>query len=96
MSWQSIKQALTPWASPAVVVAVLLYLHGDTGDRIDRVENRIDRVGSRIDRVENRLAGLDQRMDSFDQRMAHLEGLFEGYISRPVAATDDSAGQPVQ
>ena len=55
---------LAPWISPAVIVAVMLWLHR-------RLDQRMDRLETRMDRTDSQLAELRERM-------AHLEGLLEG------------------
>ncbi|MDE0095941.1 MAG: hypothetical protein OXS40_06105 [Gammaproteobacteria bacterium] len=82
MSFTSISRTVSAWVTPALVVGMFIYLNDQASD-------------TRSEMFKYHREALD-RISGIDERMAHLEGLFEGYISRPVAATDDSAGQPVQ
>ena len=61
----------------ALLIGMMVYLIGDVGDRITRLENRID---GRIDRLEQR---INDRFDQVDARFERLEertGRIEGAI----------------
>ncbi len=73
-------EALASWATPAIVVALFLWLRADIrnlrqdlSSRMDLLDKRIDVLDKRIDSLEAR---LDKRMDGFDERLRALEAGF--------------------
>ena len=70
---------LSQWIPPAVIVALMLYLHRSTHRRMDRMEGRIREDMKR----------LDERVARLEHSQAKLEGLLEGLreaITRQPAA----------
>ena len=83
--------------SPAVIIALMLYLHRVTRQDVaqlrDDVRQDVKRLGSRMDRMETRLREdmdrLDGRVARFEHSQAKLEGLLQGLreaITRQPAA----------
>ena len=85
---------LAQWITPAVVVAVLLYMHRSIRRDMTQMETRLrqdmkqmesrleSRFDSRMDRMESRLREdmerLDRRVARLEHGQAKLEGLLEG------------------
>ncbi len=81
---------LAPWITPAVVVAVLLYMHRSIRRDMTQMETRLrqdmkemeSRFETRMDRMESRLREDMERLDGRVARLEHgqakLEGLLEG------------------
>ena len=49
---------LTQWIPPAVIIALMLYLHRSTHHRLDRVESKIGELRERMAHLEGLLEGL--------------------------------------
>ena len=92
---------LAQWITPAVVVAVLLYMHRSIRRDRTQMETRLrqdmkemeSRFETRMDRMESRLREdmerLDRRVARLEHGQAKLEGLLEGLreaITRQPAA----------
>ncbi|MCY3756951.1 MAG: hypothetical protein OXG96_04450 [Acidobacteria bacterium] len=77
---------LALWLPPAVIIALMLYLHRltrqDVAQLRDDVRQDVKRLGSRMDRMETRLREDLERLDGRVARLEHgqakLEGLLEG------------------
>ncbi len=68
---------LTPWITPALLIALFTWLRRDLGElRRDNRElnKRFDGVNKRFDEVKRELADLRERM-------AKLEGSLEGFLA---------------
>ena len=80
--------------SPAVIIALMLYLHRTTRQDMKQMEARLEsRFDSRMDRMEARIREDMERLDGRVARLEHgqakLEGLLEGLraaITRQPAA----------
>ncbi len=66
-------EALAPWATPAIVVALFLWLRVDIRNLRQDLSSRMDVLDKRIDSLEAR---FDKRMDGFDERLRALEAGF--------------------
>ena len=65
---------LTQWIPPAVIIALMIYLHRSTHRRLDRMEGRLE---SRMDGVEKQIGDLRNRLRRLQERMARLEGTLD-------------------
>lgn len=81
---------LTQWIPPAVIIAVMLYLHRSLRQqmeaRMDRMETRL---GQQTAQVRDDMKRLDDRVARLEHSQAKLEGLLEGLreaITRQPAA----------
>ena len=54
---------LAQWISPAVIIALMIYLHRSTHSRLDRVESQIGDLRDRMGRLEERMARLEGTLD---------------------------------
>ena len=69
---------LAQWIPPAVIVAIMLYLHRMTRQDLKQMESRLS---GRIDGVESKIENLRDRMDSQNgdlrDRMGRIEGTLD-------------------
>ena len=70
---------LAQWIPPAVIVALMIYLHRSTHRRLDRMETRLreDMAQLRNDMRQD-MERLDGRVARLEHGQAKLEGLLEG------------------
>ena len=66
--------ALTPWLTPALLVALFTWLRFDMREQRRELNGRIDALNKRFDDVSRELADLRERM-------ARLEGALEGFLA---------------
>ena len=59
--YHSGMDAILPWLTPAVVIAVGAWLRADLGGRMDRMDKRLDALDNRL---TGRIDGLDNRLDN--------------------------------
>ena len=78
-------EALKPWLTPALVIALFVWLRSELVSRTDKLEKRFD---ERFNGVEKRFEGVDKRFDGvmreiadLRERMARLEGALEGFLA---------------
>ena len=67
-------EALTPWLTPALVVALFAWLRHDMSELRRDVNKRFDDVNKRFDAVIREMADLRERM-------ARLEGSLDGFLA---------------
>ena len=70
-------EALTPWLTPALLVALFTWLRRDMGELrrdVRDVNKRFDDVNKRFDVITRELADLRERM-------AKLEGSLDGFLA---------------
>lgn len=72
-------QDLAPWITPALIVALFLWLRADIRDlrrdlsaRMDGLDRRFDGLEERLRAVETGLAELRGRFDGIDGQLAFL------------------------
>ena len=70
--------AIAPWLTPALVVALGAWLRADLHDLRREMRHEIGSLASRI-------ANLEQRISGLAERVAHLEGAL---LRTPAADTD--------
>lgn len=73
--------ALTPWLTPALLVALFTWLRRDVGeirrdlrDQNGRIDTLAQDIGKRFDEINRELADLRERM-------ARLEGSLDGFLA---------------
>ena len=66
--------ALTPWLTPALLVALFTWLRFDVREQRRELNGRIDALNKRFDDISRELADLRERM-------ARLEGALEGFLA---------------
>ena len=86
---------LAPWITPAVVIALFVWLRADIkglevrlNERIKRVHERIDRVHERIDRVDTRLGGVEGRLGGLEREVSEIKGKL-GFIETSILGCND-------
>lgn len=67
-------EAVAPWLTPALIVALVAWLRSELIGRTDKLEKRFDSVDKRFDGVTRELADLRERM-------ARLEGALDGFLA---------------
>ena len=83
---------LTPWLTPALLIALFAWLRldiremrRDLSGRIDKTERRIDNLGNdvnkRFDDVTGRFDDVSRELGELRERMAKLEGSLEGFLA---------------
>lgn len=71
---------VTQWISPAVIIALMLFLHRVTRQDIRQVE---ERLGSRISKLESHSDELSGEVSTLRERMARVEGQLEQDLRYP-------------
>ena len=59
---------LAQWASPAIIIAIVVLLWRQTNGRLDQVNRRIDHLADNLASVDRRLASLDGRITGWQDR----------------------------
>ena len=59
---------LAQWASPAIVIAIVVLLWRQTNGRLDQVGTRIDHLADSLASVDRRLASLEGRITGWQDR----------------------------
>ena len=59
---------LAQWASPAIVIAIVVLLWRQTNGRLDHVGTRIDHLADSLASVDRRLASLEGRITGWQDR----------------------------
>ena len=72
-------EALTPWLTPALLVALVAWLRSEFISRTDKLEKRFD---ARFDAIDKRFEGVDARFDAIDKRFEGVDKRFEGVGKR--------------
>ena len=67
-------EALTPWLTPALIVALGAWLRAD----ISAVNKRIDQLSGEINK---RFDHVGRELGDLRERMARLEGALEGFLA---------------
>lgn len=76
----------TDFLSPAVIVAVVVFLQRATNNRIADTNNRITDTNNRIDALAKTVTELARTVADVDRRLATLEGRIAGWQDRPPLA----------
>ncbi len=67
-------EAIAPWLTPALLVALVAWLRSELISRTDKLDKRFDGIDKRFDGVIREIADLRERM-------ARLEGALEGFLA---------------
>ena len=67
-------EALAPWLTPALLLALFAWLRSEFVSRMDKLEKRFDGVDKRFD-------GVTRDIGDLRERMARLEGALEGFLA---------------
>ena len=73
--------ALTPWLTPALLVAVFTGLRLDVREQGVRLNGRMDALNKRFDDVNKRFDDVNRELADLRERMAKLEGSLEGFLA---------------
>ena len=85
-------EALTPWLTPALLVALFTWLRFDIREQRRELNGRVealakdttkrfDEVGRRFDEVGRRFDEVSRALADLRERMAKLEGSLEGFLA---------------
>lgn len=81
-------ETITPWLTPALVVALFVWLRSELVRQTDKLEGRINKLDERFDGVNARFDDVNKRFDTvlreiagLRERMAKLEGILEGFVA---------------
>ena len=74
-------EALTPWLTPALLVALIAWLRSELVGRTDKLEKRLDGIDKRFDGIDKRFDGVTRDIADLRERMAKLEGALEGFLA---------------
>ncbi len=81
-------EALTPWLTPALIVALFAGLRKDiSAVRTDisavnkRIDHLSDETNKRFDEVNKRFDHVGREFGDLRERMARLEGALEGFLA---------------
>lgn len=80
-------EALTPWMTPAIVVAVLIYMHRTQRRAAEHMEARlrqdVSQLGTRLREDMKQLESrLESRMDRMESRLREDMKRLDGRVSR--------------
>ena len=71
-------EQVTPWITPAIVLALFVWLRSDIRDlRREMSETRRD-LTSRMDGLSSRMDSFDERLRALETGLAELRGRFDG------------------
>ena len=71
-------EAITLLLTPALVVALFVWLRSEVVNRTDKLERRFDAL---TDNVNKRFDGVTHEIADLRERMAKLEGALEGFVA---------------
>ncbi len=64
---------VSPWLTPAIIIALFLWLRADIRSLEGRIDKRFDGIDQRFDGIDQRFDGIDQRLDGPDERLRAVE-----------------------
>ena len=77
-------EALAPWLTPALLIALVAWLRSELISRTDKLEKRFearfDAIDKRFDGVGKRFEGVGKRFDGVDKRFDGVDKRFDGVI----------------
>ena len=77
--------AVTPWLTPALLIALFAWLRFDIRAQRRELNGRIDTligdVNKRFDGVDKRFDQVNREFADLRERMAKLEGSLEGFLA---------------
>ena len=71
-------EAVTPLLTPALVVALFVWLRSELINRTDKLDRRFDAL---TENVNKRFDGVTHEIGDLRERMARLEGALEGFLA---------------
>ena len=71
-------EVVAPWLTPALVIALFVWLRSELISRTDRLEKRFD---DRFNGIDKRFDGVIREIADLRERMARLEGALEGFLA---------------
>ena len=74
-------EALTPWLTPALLVALFTWLRFDLREQRREFNGRIDGLNKRFDDVNKRFDDVNRELADLRERMAKLEGSLDGFLA---------------
>ena len=74
-------EALTPWLTPALLVALFTWLRFDLREQCWEFNGRIDGLNKRFDDVNKRFDDVNRELTDLRERMAKLEGSLDGFLA---------------
>ena len=71
-------EVVAPWLTPALVIALFVWLRSELISRTDKLEKRFD---DRFNGIDKRFDGVIREIADLRERMARLEGALEGFLA---------------
>ena len=73
--------ALTPWLTPALPIALFTWLRRDTGELRRALRELNGRIDTLTKDVNQRFDDVKRELSELRERMAKLEGALEGFLA---------------
>ena len=73
--------ALTPWLTPALLVALFTWLRRDMGELRRDVREQNGRIGTLAQDMNKRFDEVNRELADMRERMAKLEGSLDGFLA---------------
>ena len=73
--------ALTPWLTPALLVALFTWLRRDMGELLRDVREQNGRIGTLAQDMNKRFDEVNRELADLRERMAKLEGSLDGFLA---------------
>ena len=73
--------ALTPWLTPALLIALFTWLRRDTGELRRNLRELNGRIDTLTKDVNQRFDDVKRELSELRERMAKLEGALEGFLA---------------
>lgn len=73
--------ALTPWLTPALLIALFTWLRRDTGELRRDLRELNGRIDTLTKDVNQRFDDVKRELSELRERMAKLEGAIEGFLA---------------
>ena len=72
---------ITPWITPALLVALFAWLRLDMREQRREVREEIRGLNKRFDEVSKRFDQVQHELGDLRERMAKLEGSLDGFLA---------------
>ena len=73
--------ALTPWLTPALLLALFSWLRRDMGELRRDIREQGTRIGTLAQEMNKRFDEVNRALAEMRERMAKLEGSLEGFLA---------------
>ncbi len=73
--------ALTPWLTPALLLALFSWLRRDMGELRRDIREQGTRIGTLAQEMNKRFDEVNRELAEMRERMAKLEGSLEGFLA---------------